>query len=187
MNNVTKRYLLKFDEINRLNDELKKELPKSFEELKNEVTEYMIDAFLEGYAAVGYMLTDEIKRQPDMLSVMDILFAKIAGKTMFERLGAYYNAKDTDGIRAVLETEYHRMYVNGELKRASDMGEALQKRWVTVLDNRRRPTHRYLEGMTVGLSDEFFTFDGDHAQAPGLFQKAENNVGCRCILEIIRN
>ena len=30
--------------------------------------------------------------------------------------------------------------------------------------------------------DYFYTYDGDHASAPGLFELAENNVNCRCEL-----
>ena len=186
MKNVIKRYLLKFDEINRLGDKYKKELPSSFSELKKEVIGYMTDAYLEGYAAVGYMLNDEIERQPDMLSAMDTIAAVTAGTTIFERLGACYDAGDTEGIRAVIETDFHSIYVGGELARAGEVGGNLKKRWVTVPDNRRRPTHKYLEGMTAELNEDFYTFDGDHAPALGYFQRAENNVGCRCILQFFR-
>lgn len=63
-------------------------------------------------------------------------------------------------------------------------GSPLSKTWVTMLDEKVRDTHQYLEGMTVPLDDEFYTYDGDHAQAPGGFTAAQNNVGCRCQLDI---
>lgn len=63
-------------------------------------------------------------------------------------------------------------------------GSPLSKTWVTMLDEKVRDTHQYLEGMTVPLDDEFYTYDGDHAQAPGGFTAAQNNCGCRCMLDI---
>ena len=56
------------------------------------------------------------------------------------------------------------------------------KTWGTMLDESVRETHSYLESVSVPLEEEFFTFDGDHAPYPGLFQKAENNVNCRCFV-----
>ena len=63
-------------------------------------------------------------------------------------------------------------------------GSPLAKTWVTMMDDKVRDTHQYLEGMTVPLDDEFYTYDGDHAQAPGGFTKPENCVNCRCQLDI---
>jgi hypothetical protein len=51
-----------------------------------------------------------------------------------------------------------------------------------MLDNRVREEHQYLEGQTIDIDDEFYTYDGDHASAPGLFTLAQNNVNCRCEL-----
>jgi hypothetical protein len=59
---------------------------------------------------------------------------------------------------------------------------AKSKTWVTMMDDRVRDTHDYLEGETVGIGEDFYTYDGDHASAPGLFELAENNVNCRCEL-----
>lgn len=49
-------------------------------------------------------------------------------------------------------------------------------------DEKVRDTHQYLEGMTVGIDEDFWTYDNDHASAPGMFEFAENNVNCRCEL-----
>lgn len=183
MKNVIKRYLLAFDEINRLGEQYVKELPGTYEEFENQIVMRLIDAYLEGYAAVGYMLNDDIERQPDMLTIIDVVTAEIAGQTVLDRLRAYYIENDIESIRAVLNTEYHRLYVEGSEARANSVEGNITKTWVTVIDNRRRETHKYLEGVTIPLNTEFYTFDGDSARAPGLFSKAENNVGCRCILE----
>ena len=63
-------------------------------------------------------------------------------------------------------------------------GFGVSKNWITVRDDKVRETHSYLEGQSVPLEEEFFTFDGDHAAYPGGFTKAENNVNCRCIVRL---
>ena len=40
------------------------------------------------------------------------------------------------------------------------------------MDDKVRETHRYLEGASVSLDEEFWTFDGDHAAYPGGVTKA---------------
>ena len=64
------------------------------------------------------------------------------------------------------------------------VGQPLYKIWGTMLDEKVRDTHAYLEGMKVPLDAEFYTYDGDHAQAPGGFTDANNNCNCRCALDI---
>lgn len=40
-------------------------------------------------------------------------------------------------------------------------------------DNLVRETHKYLEGQSVPLEEEFFTYDGDHAPYPGVHEGRE--------------
>lgn len=87
----------------------------------------------------------------------------------------------TDAIIRIAETEMHRIANTAALDTAVFAG-AKTKTWVTMLDDRVRDTHEYLEGETVGIRDDFYTFDGDHAVAPGLFSLPENNINCRCEL-----
>lgn len=86
-----------------------------------------------------------------------------------------------DAIVRIAETESHRIANKAALDTAKYAG-ATKKTWATMLDDRVRESHDYLEGMTVDIDEDFFTFDGDHAPAPGLFETAENNVNCRCEL-----
>jgi hypothetical protein len=53
-----------------------------------------------------------------------------------------------------------------------------------MMDEKVRDTHKYLEGMTVALDEEFYTYDGDHAPAPHGFTKVENNANCRCVVTL---
>lgn len=62
----------------------------------------------------------------------------------------------------------------------------IYKEWMTMMDDKVRDTHDYLEGMKVPLDAMFMTFDGDQAEAPGGFELAENNVQCRCWLKLTK-
>ena len=53
-------------------------------------------------------------------------------------------------------------------------------------DDKVRETHDYLEGVEVDLASEFVTFDGDSAKFPGDFSRAENNVNCRCVIDLVK-
>lgn len=86
-----------------------------------------------------------------------------------------------EAITRIAETEMHRIANTAALDTAKYAG-AKYKTWATMLDDKVRDTHDYLEGETVDIDDDFYTYDGDHASAPGLFELAENNVNCRCEL-----
>lgn len=92
-------------------------------------------------------------------------------------------------LSRLAETEAHRVLNEAILDSALDYAEknpekTVMKTWATMLDDRVRETHDYLEGVTVPADARFYTFDGDSAMAPGGFGKAENNCNCRCVLRI---
>ena len=121
-----------------------------------------------------------------MDALEDALYTSIDGKTFEQRVQEYVLAQDMAGLSVVAASEYHRLYNAGAYDGAQQFvrtqGLGITKRWVTVRDDRVRETHRYLEGMSVDVDEEFYTSDGDHAPYPGAFRKAKNNVGCRCIV-----
>lgn len=86
-----------------------------------------------------------------------------------------------DSIIRIAETETHRDSNEAALETAIN-GGATTKTWLTMADDRVRDTHIYLENVTVGIDEDFYTYDGDHAPAPGLFSLPENNINCRCEL-----
>lgn len=94
---------------------------------------------------------------------------------------------DVSAIQRVVETEYHRMYNTGAWDYANsfqkETGRTMYKRWETMLDDKVRDTHMYLQSDAVPLDEAFFTFDGDSAMYPGGFTLAQNNCGCRCWVE----
>ena len=87
-----------------------------------------------------------------------------------------------DDLVRIIETESHRIANESALKTAGKAG-ATKKKWVTMLDEKVRSNHQFLEGQSVPYDADFYTPDGDHARAPGLFALPENNINCRCELK----
>ena len=88
-------------------------------------------------------------------------------------------------VLRIIETEAHRDYNTGVYDAADQSGKSgIRKRWITMMDERVRSTHSYLEGAVVGLHDRFYTYDGDSALYPGGFMLPQNNVNCRCIVAL---
>lgn len=117
--------------------------------------------------------------------------AEVAGETWKQRVREWYESdKGTaDDIIRVLETESHRIY-NDSILHVGEQAEAdtggVTKTWFTMLDEKVRSEHQYLEGMTVGINDYFYTYDGFRTQYPGGFGIPELDINCRCAIWITR-
>ena len=111
---------------------------------------------------------------------------EIAGKTFRERMKEAIEEEDEARADDIIQTESHRDYNSAVQDAGTASGLPLMKRWNTMLDDRVRETHDYLEGAVVGIDDAFFTFDGDSALGPGGFTDPSNNCGCRCYLTLER-
>ena len=180
--------ILPMDELNRIDEEIRQrfgdaQLTDRREE-EEDIIDELLDLFLLAYA-MGNEVTNEnlsSNYQPSVDQVMSVVDAKVAGETWRERVEGYFaNGGTGEDIARIADTEMHRIANTAALDTAKKAG-ATSKTWVTMLDDRVRETHDYLEGMTVGIDEDFYTYDGDHASAPGLFELAENNVNCRCEL-----
>lgn len=160
------RYLLRFDEINRLIGEFEGD----YEELASLLYEEMKNAYISAYGD-GY---------DDML-IEQLIMMSYDGKDVFDLLEEAFIDNDWVRVETIFSNEYHRMYNAG----AYDYGKEhyKTKTWVTMGDDKVRDTHSYLEGITVPVDAEFITYDGDSADYPGGFSNASNNVNCRCVLE----
>lgn len=117
---------------------------------------------------------------PSAEKIESVLYKKIDGKTWEDRVRDWYeNGGTSADIVRIAETESHRVGNEIAFEAAKEVG-ARFKTWLTMLDDKVRDTHSYLESVSVGISDEFYTYDGDHAPFPGAFINADNNCGCRC-------
>ena len=110
----------------------------------------------------------------------------IKGESWRERIFSQLDEDSADGILRIIDTEAHRDYNTGVVNAGQESGvPGIKKQWLTMMDDRVRETHDYLEGMIVNLEDRFYTFDGDSARFPGDFSLPENNCNCRCSIALL--
>lgn len=191
MEEIIKQYLVGFDEINQMISTSYRLAVTELDDVQDQVAQIIDDllsmlilAYNAGMDATAQNLAADLSVDLDALE--DALYTSIDGKTFEQRVQEYVLAQDMAGLSVMAASEYHRLYNAGAYDGAQQFvrtqGLGITKRWVTVRDDRVRETHRYLEGMSVDVDEEFYTSDGDHAPYPGAFRKAKNNVGCRCIV-----
>lgn len=180
--------ILPFDELNAFRLRLLEMFPDGklviTPKRHEDILDWMLDIFLLAFAN-GVNRTNRSllsSWQPTIDMVMETVDKKVAGKTWRQRAEEYFvNGGSVDDLVRIAETEAHRD-ANEAALRTAKHGGAKFKTWQTMLDDKVRDTHFYLENVTVGIDEDFYTFDNDHAPAPGLFELAENNVNCRCEL-----
>ena len=178
--------ILPFDELNKFTVDLQERFPdgKLVVDDEDDIIDWLFDLFLLAYAN-GAAVTGErlgFIWDPTLEDVNKTVNKKVAGKTWRDRAEEYFsNGGTVDDLIRIAETETHRNANTAALETAKKAG-AKNKTWITMMDEKVRDTHQYLEGMTVGIDEDFWTYDNDHASAPGLFEFAENNVNCRCEL-----
>lgn len=103
---------------------------------------------------------------------------EIDGMTFRDRITADTTVEEA--LR-LIDTEAHRDYNTGVYDAAKVSGkQGLRKRWNTMRDDKVRDPHSYMDGMTVGLDDRFYTYTGDSTLYPGGFGVPELDIGCRC-------
>lgn len=197
---VFQDYIAGFDELNKLTSYVySSTVTKATEDRKKEVTDnvlsFLILAYKAGIEAVNRMLWD-VSIDEDLMYAA--IYLNIDGKTFEDRIADALNQNNESALQRLVTSEYHRVYNNALYdgakqyeskgrKNTKGLARTVKKVWQTMLDDRVRDTHAYLEGTQVGLDDKFYTFDGDSARFPGDFEKPENNVNCRCVIRLESN
>lgn len=189
MENIVKKYLLQFDELNALISfrirKLSEESPeKKAEIIIQDLLSLLIIAYQDGVISASSLLKANLK--PDTGKMHSAIFAQIDGKNFQDRVREHV-ANGHDGkLLDLAESEFHRVFNTGMYDSAESVGAEITKTWRTVGDEKVRDTHSYLENMTIPIDEKFYTYDGDSARFPGDFENAGNNANCRCILEYAR-
>ena len=177
--------ILPLDELNRLETTLREMFPNGLvEEDLEDVIDLMLDLFLLAYATGNEAVSEALgfPYEPSYDKVMETVDRNIAGETWRDRVKEWFSNNGTvDDLIRIADTEMHRDANEAALNTAKEAG-AKYKTWMTMLDDRVRDTHFPLQSVRVPIDADFYTFDGDKAQAPGMFERAENNVNCRCEL-----
>lgn len=166
------------------------------EKLRDDIWDYIEYLLFEAYVYGNVQAMDDLgllDRDPQELIDRDemerVINEPVAGKTYHDRIREYLDAEDStiEDFQRVAETDATRVYNAGVVDGGKASGvPGVQKQWITMEDEKVRSTHEYLQSMTIPLDADFWTWDGDHARAPGLFTLPENNINCRCTLQLIR-
>lgn len=189
--------LLPIDELNLITMPLQApELPRTrtegagVDELINDVAELLVLAFYNGSMDAAEALGEEPSDVDIMIDALrESVDKKVAGKDFEQRIREHAEQGDLAAIIRVIDTDMTRVYNEAVLASTRELSKrpgvgAITKSWNTMLDDKVRDTHSYLEGVTIPLDAEFYTYDGDYAQSPGGFQNAANNVNCRCFITV---
>lgn len=181
--------LMPFDELNTINEWLGEEpsaeptgRSKPQQQVDDELLDLFLLAYIYGYEAVNEKYGTDFK--PDLEKLDAAVHHKIDGKDWEQRLDDIYTGNGTDSeIKRIAETEMHRIY-NQAILDAGKRAGAKTKTWETMLDDRVRDSHDYLQSMTVPFNEDFYTYDGAHAPGPGMFGIPEEDINCRCFLTL---
>jgi hypothetical protein len=151
----------------------------------------MLDLFLLAYASGVTAANNDLgtDNKPSTEDMERAVYAEVAGKTWQERVKDWTDSGGTPyDLARIAETDMTRIYNTAVLDtvRANGAENTTFKRWNTMMDDRVRDTHSPLQSVTVPYDADFYSWDGDHARAPGMFSKPENNINCRCTIELIK-
>lgn len=166
------------------------------ERLRDDIEDYIEFLLIEAYTYGNVQAMQDLgllDNDPADLINPDVMAQTInepvADKTYKDRIREYLDDDNStvEDFQRVAETDATRVYNAGVVDGGKASGvQGVMKQWQTMLDDRVRDSHEYLQSRTVPLNEDFYTYDGDHARAPGLFSLPENNCGCRCTLRLIR-
>lgn len=191
-----------FDELKGLREELDGVFAGGQDERKrkkpyiiDEILDLLIMDYIFGNESGNEMLygpteteDGKIKRtvQIDVDDMNKAVFRVIAGKNWEQRISEYLDDENgtVDEIIRVVDTDMTRIYNDAILDVGEKSDGPVMKTWQTMLDDRVRDTHDYLQSMTVPVDSRFYTFDGDSARYPGDFVLPENNINCRCRISL---
>lgn len=180
--------LVPFDELNKFEDGLsihfdaegKIASKKDAEDIIDEMFELLLLSTAHGMEAVNADLGSDISLSAD--DAIGIVDTRIEGKTWRDRVMGYYESGgDIYDIRRIAETESHRDANAAAFETALRAG-ATEKIWNTMLDDRVRDTHQYLEGVSAPMDGSFYSFKGGETLYPGQWGIAEEDINCRCYL-----
>lgn len=176
--------LFPFDQINALEAEgeglkspdtaTKKE---AVDKYIDEVTDLFVMAYVYGTMDAAAQLGQAI--DPDMEKARDVIEEKFDGKNYVDRISEYLTSGTGYDIRRVLETDAHRVY-NAALFNGAKQAGATLKTWATMADDKVRDTHFYLDGVTIPIDAEFYSYKGGKTLYPGQWGIPEEDCNCRC-------
>lgn len=170
------------------------------EELEDCFFDFLAEAYLAGLYSpeLGFPPVFSLDRE------LDVMYLRYGedNKNVTERIREHVRNADLPMLLNLACSEYHRVYQTGAYDCAEQAQTEFDKRaertplrskkgakiprkrvmksWETMMDEKVRETHAYIQSVTIPLEDLFYTIDGDYARFPGDFKSARNNANCRC-------
>lgn len=95
--------------------------------------------------------------------------------------------KDVPNATTIARTESKRVFMQSQvdvLDKASNQGVKMEKTWNAMNDERTRPEHAEMDGVTVPYNDMFVLPDGTKTFAPNQSGVAKHDINCRCFMTI---
>lgn len=145
----------------------------------DEVTELFEMDYMLGVQDASMQIGRSI--DPDYRQLADALTEKIDGKDYTERITDYIKGGTPYDIARVVATDAHRIY-NRAMFDGAKKGGATKKTWNCMMLPTSRDTHIYLDGTTVDIDAEFYSFRGGSTLYPGQWGIAEEDINCLCSL-----
>ena len=180
--------LARVDELQVLSERLYGEtasLPKEqrIKKLCDELLELLILAYVFGANRVDEEL------MPDVQTMLEAIYKPVAGETFEQRIAKRVeeDSLSLENLTRIIETDWHRVEETGAydtaVLKANRTGKQAYKIWRTMLDERVREQHWWIEGQEVPIDEKFTTPDGAQAMFPGEFGIADQDCNCRCEVE----
>lgn len=157
------------------------------EDMLDELLDLFLLAYASGVEAAKNDLGVDVS--PTVDDADKAIYRAVAGKTWKERVKEYKSDGGTPAdIYRIAETDMTRIYNTAVLDtvKANGVESTTYKRWNTMLDDRVRQDHQFLDGLTIPYDAKFYVPSGDSAYAPGLFSDPAENINCRCVCELVR-
>lgn len=110
-----------------------------------------------------------------------------AGKTYTEMAQDLTKRLDGEVLKPIriVRTESQRVENTAKMEAFTDLekqGVQLKKRWLSSKDERTRHAHAKLDGVTIGLDEDFYSDLGGIGKGPGMMGTAQDDINCRCLL-----
>ena len=175
----------RFDEINALVQEIGVDSEEEYYALpiaerkrrKEKFWDCLWDWLIDGWAA-GLLFVGADKDIPDLTSLLNWVYPR--GETTSEIYDK--DITDREKLQRMIECEANRCFNSAVME--AGKGTKATKTWHGMMDEKERDTHVFLEDKTIPMDEEFITYTGASGLAPGLFDDPQENVNCRCWIEL---
>lgn len=177
-----------FDELNvlysKLLESVNNEMNINTQEVIEECEDFLIAMYFSGLMSIEQKTGKSVER-PKNEEVINIVYQEVDGKTFEDRIieaSKMAFPHSAERLETIFVSDGHRCFVNGQFYSAKQTGGI--KIWDATMDRKTRITHAELNNTALGL-DEYFETPNGRALAPSMFGVPEEDINCRCILDII--